>query len=68
MMLAALATETANEHTRDLDTMSVTALLTVMNDEDRTVPAAVAVAIPAIERAVDLIVEHATPTAAPAAR
>ena len=57
MMLAALATETANEHTRDLDTMSVTALLTVMNDEDRTVPAAVAVAIPAIERAVDLIVD-----------
>ena len=57
MMLAALATETANEHTRDLDTMSVTALLAVMNDEDRTVPAAVAVAIPAIERAVDLIVD-----------
>ena len=56
MMLAALATETANERTRDLDTMSVRTLLTVMNDEDRTVPDAVAAALPAIERAVDSIV------------
>lgn len=56
MMLAALATETANERTRDLDTMSVRTLLTVMNDEDRTVPDAVAAALPAIERAVDAIV------------
>ena len=56
MMLAALATETDNERTRDLDTMSVRTLLTVMNDEDRTVPDAVAAALPAIERAVDAIV------------
>ena len=56
MTLAALATETANERTRDLDTMSVRTLLTVMNDEDRTVPDAVAAALPAIERAVDAIV------------
>ena len=56
MKIAALATETANEHTRDLDTMSVAELLAVMNAEDRTVPDAVAAALADVERAVDLIV------------
>jgi len=54
--LATLATETANENTRDLDTMSVVELLSAMNREDRTVPAAVAAAIPEIARAVDAII------------
>ncbi len=57
MMLAALSTETANERTRNLDTMSVSDLLAVMNEEDRTVPLAVAAALPVIERAVNVIVE-----------
>jgi N-acetylmuramic acid 6-phosphate etherase len=57
MMLAALSTETANERTRNLDTMSVSDLLAVMNEEDRTVPLAVAAALPDIERAVHAIVE-----------
>jgi N-acetylmuramic acid 6-phosphate etherase len=57
MMLATLTTETANERTGDLDTMSVADLLAVMNDEDRTVPLAVAVALPEIELAVNAIVE-----------
>jgi len=57
MMLAALSTETANERTRNLDTMSVSDLLAVMNEEDRTVPLAVAAALPEIERAVHVIVE-----------
>ncbi|MBC7594104.1 MAG: N-acetylmuramic acid 6-phosphate etherase, partial [Kineosporiaceae bacterium] len=56
-MLAALSTETANERTRNLDTMSVSDLLAVMNEEDRTVPLAVAAALPEIERAVNVIVE-----------
>lgn len=56
MTLATLGTETPNERTTDLDTMSVTDLLTVMNQEDRTVPLAVAQALPSIEHAVDHIV------------
>lgn len=56
MALASLGTETANDRTTDLDTMSVADLLTVMNQEDRTVPVAVAAALPAIENAVDAIV------------
>ncbi|TFD87084.1 N-acetylmuramic acid 6-phosphate etherase [Cryobacterium lactosi] len=54
--LATLGTETANDRTTDLDTMSVADLLTVMNQEDRTVPLAVAAALPAIENAVYAIV------------
>ena len=54
--LATLGTETANDRTTDLDTMSVAELLSVMNQEDRTVPLAVAAALPAIEKAVHAIV------------
>ncbi len=56
MTLAELGTETANKRTVDLDTMSVSELLAVMNEEDRSVPNAVAAALPAIERAVEAIV------------
>lgn len=56
MRLAELGTETANDRTTDLDTMSVGQLLRVMNQEDRTVPEAVGAALPAIERAVEVIV------------
>lgn len=56
MTLATLGTETANERTRNLDTMSVRELLAVMNDEDRKVALVVATALPAIEQAVDAIV------------
>jgi N-acetylmuramic acid 6-phosphate etherase len=56
MTLATLGTETANARTTDLDTMSVADLLTVMNQEDRSVPLAVAAALPAIENAVEAIV------------
>lgn len=60
MKLAALATETANERTGDLDTMSVAELLAVMNAEDRTVPDAVGAALADVEHAVDLIVTART--------
>ncbi len=56
MTLATLGTEKANEHTTDLDTMSVADLLAVMNQEDRTVPLAVAATLPSIEKAVHSIV------------
>jgi N-acetylmuramic acid 6-phosphate etherase len=51
-----LGTETANPRTTGLDTMSTLDLLTVMNDEDRGVPVAVARVLPDIARAVDLVV------------
>lgn len=56
MRLAALRTETANERTTNLDTMPVADLLAIMNNEDRTVPDAVAAALADIEDAVDVIV------------
>lgn len=54
--LGELGTETANPRTTQLDTMSTVELLTVMNDEDRGVPQAVARVLPEIARAVDLVV------------
>lgn len=51
-----LATEQRNPATMNLDVMSVREILEAMNREDRTVPEAVAQAIPQIEQAVDLIV------------
>ena len=53
--LTALRTEARNEHTLDLDTLSVTELLTRMNAEDRRVPESVASAIPQVAQAVDLV-------------
>ncbi|GAA1426936.1 N-acetylmuramic acid 6-phosphate etherase [Microlunatus lacustris] len=54
--LAALGTETANARTTDLDAMSTLEVLQVMNAEDQTVGLAVQRALPAIARAVDLVV------------
>ncbi|MFD6515094.1 N-acetylmuramic acid 6-phosphate etherase [Rhodococcus sp. NPDC060176] len=56
MQLEMLSTERPNPLTRDLDVMSVSDLLTVMNQQDSIVADAVAAVIPAIEAAVDLIV------------
>lgn len=55
MDLHQLTTEQRNERTMRLDEMSVHEVLEVMNEEDRSVPDAVARALPQIERAVDLI-------------
>lgn len=46
-------TEASNPRTRELDTMSTVQLLTVMNDEDALVAAAVRKTIPAIAQIVD---------------
>lgn len=56
MHLEMLSTERPNPLTRDLDVMSVSDLLTVMNQQDAIVADAVAAVLPAIEAAVDLIV------------
>ena len=50
-------TETNNPATRNLDTLSTTAMLLAMNAEDQQVPRAVAQAIPAIAPVVDAIAE-----------
>jgi N-acetylmuramic acid 6-phosphate etherase len=53
---ARLATEQRNPRTVDLDTLEVGALLERISAEDRTVPEAVARELPAIARAVELVV------------
>ncbi len=56
MQLDMLSTERPNPLTRNLDVMSVSDLLTVMNQQDAIVADAVAAVLPAIEAAVDSIV------------
>jgi len=55
MDLANLTTETRNQKTMALDTMSTHDILALMNQEDQRVPQAVAQALPAIESAVTVI-------------
>lgn len=57
MSTSRLSTEARNPDTDDLDVMSTSELLSVMNREDQTVPLAVHRALPTIARAVDLLVE-----------
>lgn len=52
-----LTTETRNEKTMNLDTLSVKELLTIMNEEDAKVAGAVKEALPEIEEAVHAIVK-----------
>jgi N-acetylmuramic acid 6-phosphate etherase len=53
--LSKLTTETRNEKTMQLDQLSTTEVLTLMNEEDQTVAISVKKALPAIAKAVDLI-------------
>jgi N-acetylmuramic acid 6-phosphate etherase len=50
-----VTTESPNPRSTDLDRLSTLAIVTLMNDEDATVPAAVQLALPAIAAAVDAI-------------
>ena len=54
--LAALLTEAANPRTASIDQLSTLEMLTLINQEDATVAAAVAAELPNIVRAVDAIV------------
>ncbi|MFD0049291.1 N-acetylmuramic acid 6-phosphate etherase [Actinomycetes bacterium NPDC127524] len=56
-MLEKLSTENRNENTMNLDEMTVREVLQVMNEEDRTVPAAIHSELPKIERIVKHTVE-----------
>lgn len=52
MNLEKLTTETRNERTMNLDTLSTKEVLTIMNEEDKKVPLAVAEALPQIDAVV----------------
>ena len=56
--LASLPTETRNPHSTKLDQLPTLSMLRVLNDEDRTVPTAVATQLPAIADAVDRIADR----------
>lgn len=55
--LGKLSTETRNEKTMNLDTLTTLEVLTIMNEEDRKVPEAIEKALPNIEKAVNIIVD-----------
>lgn len=54
--LSQLVSETRNPRSADIDLMTSLELVTLINDEDRTVPEAVAATLPQIAQAVDAIV------------
>ena len=56
--LGKLVTEQRNPRSRNLDRLSTSQILKLMNQEDRRVPLAVGREVPNIARAVDLIVER----------
>ena len=56
--LGRLVTEQRNPRSKNLDKLSTSQILRLMNGEDRRVPVAVGREIPRISRAVDLIVER----------
>jgi N-acetylmuramic acid 6-phosphate etherase len=56
--LGKLRTEQVDEKFHLLDIMSVKELLTAMNESDADVPKAIALQLPAIERAIDVIVDR----------
>ncbi len=52
-----LATEKRNEKTKDLDLLSIREIITIMNQEDLNVVAAVKKALPQIEKVIEVMVE-----------
>lgn len=58
--LKGLATEQRNPRSQNIDTASISEILRIINEEDQTVPGAVATQLPYIEQAVELIVDALT--------
>jgi len=58
MDLTTLATEARNPRTENIDQVPTLEMLTVFNEEDQTVPRAVATQLPQIARAVDAIAQR----------
>ncbi|QIL45820.1 N-acetylmuramic acid 6-phosphate etherase [Vagococcus coleopterorum] len=56
MDLTKLTTETRNQRTLNLDQMSINEILTIMNEEDLSVPSSIKKAIPQIEKVVEQII------------
>lgn len=56
--LNGLTTETRNERTMDIDRVSTLELIRKINEEDKKVPVAVEAVLPAIAKAIDVIVER----------
>ncbi|WP_071460881.1 N-acetylmuramic acid 6-phosphate etherase [Bacillus massilinigeriensis] len=56
-MLDKLTTEKRNNQTMKLDTMTIKEILTVMNEEDKTVPIAIAKELSSIEAAVATVID-----------
>lgn len=57
MNLTNLTTETRNQRTLNLDQMSIQDILSIMNEEDQTVPHAIKQSLPQIEAVVTKIIE-----------
>ena len=55
--LSGMTTETRNEASSDLDTMTSLEIVTLMNSEDSKIAAAVKAQLPQIAKAVDLCVD-----------
>ena len=53
--LSALSTEKVNDATKDIDLCSTLEMVTLMNQQDMTVPLAVQTQLPQIARAVDML-------------
>ena len=53
-----LPTERSNPRTKDIDRLDSLGVLTLLNDEDQTVPRAVRLALPELARAVDLALDR----------
>lgn len=53
--LSVLITEMRNEHSTNIDTMTTSEILTVMNEEDKRIALAVQAVLPQVEQAVDMI-------------
>jgi N-acetylmuramic acid 6-phosphate etherase len=56
--LATLPTEGRNPRTRDIDRLGSLGVVTLLNDEDQTVPLAVRAALPDLARSVDVALER----------
>jgi N-acetylmuramic acid 6-phosphate etherase len=55
--ISSLKTEQRNAHSMNIDNASISDILKIINEEDKTVPSAVEKEIPYIEKAVEIIVE-----------
>lgn len=56
-MFNKLSTETRNQYTKNLDEMSVMDIITMMNEEDKSVPKIIETQLSSIEKAIHLVIQ-----------